>query len=76
MDHKEKYERQMRAEIEIALKIKFIQAIIIAAFLLSGVALFAVVAAFKVDGYLPTLAYGVALFLSWKKFLGRSNYMY
>lgn len=74
MDHNELDEYYMRAEI--SLKTKLIQAIVLSAFLLSGVGLFAIVAAFKVDGYLPTLAYGVALFLSWRKFFGRKNYNY
>lgn len=72
MNHDE--DNEYRERVELDLRIKLIQAIVLSAFLLSGVALFAVIAAFEVDGYLPTLAYGVAFFLSWKRFFGRRNY--
>ncbi len=66
MDHDDK-----NNELDFVLKIRLIQAIVLSAFLVTGVGLFATISAFQVDWYLPTLAYGVAFFLSWKKFFGR-----
>jgi hypothetical protein len=50
---------------------RLVQAIVFSTLFASGVALFAVVAFTGVDWFLPTLVYGVGIYLAWIKFLSR-----
>ena len=47
---------------------KLAEAILISAFIIAGVALVGVIHAYKVDWYLPTLAFGTVAYLTWQRY--------